>query len=259
MKVDVRDALADHVVEPEERSSAPRATCWAARDPAPGVHQPAQQAGRNVSHGGPVMAGHDEGVAGKHRADVEESDQVGLFENHVGFDLAARYPVEDAVVGFAHGHPSSRDDAWMQNESSVPFTAGPPETVLPPPPEDALQALNQALALPPDRRRDALAAVVAAHPSYLDGWARLAAAARDDVEAYAYARVGYHRGLDALRGAGWRGSGYVRWARENNRGFFRALDALRSAADAIGESTEAERCDIFLHQLDPDWDPAVTR
>ena len=106
----------------------------------------------------------------------------------------------------------------MQNDSSVPFTAGPPETVLPPPPEDALEALNQALALPADRRRDALAAVVAAHPAYLDGWARLADTARDDVEAYAYARVGYHRGLDALRAAGWRGSGYVRWARETNRG-----------------------------------------
>jgi Protein of unknown function (DUF3151) len=147
----------------------------------------------------------------------------------------------------------------MQNESSVPFTAGPPETVLPPPPGDAAAALDRALGLPADRRRDALAAVVAAHPTYLDGWARLAGAARDDVEAYAYARVGYHRGLDALRGAGWRGSGYVRWARETNRGFLRSLDALRRAAGAIGENSEAERCEMFLHQLDPEWDPAVTR
>jgi hypothetical protein len=73
------------------------------------------------------------------------------------------------------------------------------------------------------------------------------------VEAYAYARVGYHRGLDALRGAGWRGSGYVRWAHETNRGFLRALDALRSTADTIGEESEAERCAMFLRQLDPEW------
>jgi Protein of unknown function (DUF3151) len=146
----------------------------------------------------------------------------------------------------------------MESESSVPLTAGPPETILPAPPADAVDALNRARQLPPGDQRDALALVVAAHPTYLDGWARLAAAARDDVEAYAYARVGYHRGLDALRGAGWRGSGYVRWSYETNRGFLRSLDALRLAAAAIGERSEEERCEMFLRQLDPEWDPAVT-
>jgi hypothetical protein len=77
--------------------------------------------------------------------------------------------------------------------------------------------------------------------------------AGDHVESYAYARVGYHRGLDALRAAGWRGSGYVRWEHESNRGFLRSLDALRAAAEAIGETAEAERCEVFLHQLDPAW------
>ncbi len=94
---------------------------------------------------------------------------------------------------------------------------------------------------------------MAAHPAYLDGWARLAGLARDDVEAYAYARVGYHRGLDALRASGWRGSGYVRWEHPTNRGFLRALDALRAAAAAIGEEPEAQRCALFLRQLDPEW------
>ncbi|HEX4978502.1 MAG TPA: DUF3151 family protein, partial [Acidimicrobiales bacterium] len=77
---------------------------------------------------------------------------------------------------------------------------------------------------------------------------------RDTIESYACYRVGYHRGLDALRANGWRGSGYVRWRHETNRGFLRALDGLRRTAEEIGESDEAERCDDFLHQLDPDWD-----
>ena len=98
-----------------------------------------------------------------------------------------------------------------------------------------------------------VAAVAAAYPSYLDAWAHLSTLARDDVEAYAYARVGYHRGLDTLRGAGWRGSGYVRWGHPTNRGFLRALDALRASAAAIGEEPEAERCALFLRQLDPEW------
>jgi hypothetical protein len=143
----------------------------------------------------------------------------------------------------------------MPNDSSVPFTAGPPETVLPPAPTEALAGLDRAMALPIEQRRAAVAQVVAAHPTYLDGWARLSVLARDPVEAYAYARVGYHRGLDTLRGAGWRGSGYVRGIHETNRGFLRAVDALRNAAAAIGESSEAERCSVFLRQLDPEWAP----
>src|SRR5712692_10559808 len=89
--------------------------------------------------------------------------------------------------------------------------SGPPETILPPEPPDAVAALDAALGLTDDVRRDAVAAVVARHPQFLDGWARLGELARDDVEAYACFRVGYHRGLDRLRQSGWRGSGYVRW------------------------------------------------
>jgi hypothetical protein len=126
--------------------------------------------------------------------------------------------------------------------------------VLPPPSAAAADALATALAQPAEIRRDALAGVAAAYPAYLDAWAHLAAVAQDAVEAYAYARVGYHRGLDALRGAGWRGSGYVRWRYPPNRGFLRSLDALRQAAGTIGEGPEEARCDLFLHQLDPDWD-----
>jgi hypothetical protein len=133
-------------------------------------------------------------------------------------------------------------------------TAGPPETVLPLEPDDARAALDDALAAPASERRDKVSAVVARWPRYLDAWARLGELARDRVEAYAAFRVGYHRGLDRLRQAGWRGNGYVRWSHEPNRGFLRSLDGLRGAAAAHGERDEELRCDEFLHQLDPDWD-----
>lgn len=129
------------------------------------------------------------------------------------------------------------------------LSSGLPETVLPDPPTDAVEGLQQA-----GSDRAGVAAVVARHPRLMAGWATLGELATDPVEAYAYFRVGYHRGLDALRGAGWRGSGYVRWRHPSNRGFLRALDGLRAMAERIGEIDEAERCDQFLHQLDPDWD-----
>jgi hypothetical protein len=129
--------------------------------------------------------------------------------------------------------------------------SGPPETVLDAEPADARAALEAALARPEVERRDAVAAVVARFPRFLDGWAQLGALGRDDVEAYACFRVGYHRGLDRLRGSGWRGSGYVRWEHETNRGFLRALQGLQLRAEAIGETDEAERCRLFLAQLDP--------
>jgi hypothetical protein len=131
---------------------------------------------------------------------------------------------------------------------------GLPETVLDPEPAAAIAELADALAAPSASRHDAVAAVVARWPRFLDGWARLGELGRDDVEAYACFRVGYHRGLDRLRQSGWRGSGYVRWRHETNRGFLRALDGLRGAAAAIGETDEEQRCAEFLHQLEPDWD-----
>ncbi len=72
-----------------------------------------------------------------------------------------------------------------------------------------------------------------------------------EVESYAFARVGYHRGLDALRKAGWRGQGPVPWEHEPNRGFLRALYALRRAAGAIGETEEVDRIGQFLRDSDP--------
>lgn len=134
-------------------------------------------------------------------------------------------------------------------------TSGPPETVLDREPADALDGLAQALQLPEPAIRDAVAVVVARHPRFLDGWARLGELGRDDIERYAAFRVGYHRGLDRLRANGWRGSGYVRWQHPENRGFLRALHGLSTTAGRIGEHDEEERCALFLKQLDPTWPP----
>ena len=137
----------------------------------------------------------------------------------------------------------------------VTLSSGLPETILDVEPPEALRALADALGIA-DRsaRRDAVSLVVARYPRMLDAWAQVGRLGRDPIERYAAHRVGYHRGLDRLRASGWRGSGFVRWRSEPNRGFLRALDGLRGAATEIGEADEAERCSTFLHQLDPDWD-----
>jgi hypothetical protein len=138
--------------------------------------------------------------------------------------------------------------------------SGPPETVLDPEPREARDALAAALDLPDaTARRDAIAATLERWPRFLDGWARLGQHGRDVMERYSAHRVGYHRGLDRLRANGWRGSGYVRWVHEENRGFLRALDGLQRAAAEIGEADEAERCALFLRQLDPTWPPSEGR
>ena len=138
----------------------------------------------------------------------------------------------------------------------IDLGSAPPETVLSAAPPSAVERLAAATAAPVEVRRDAVADVVRAFPEWSEAWATLGELARDDVEAYACYRVGYHRGLDALRRAGWRGSGYVRWSHPSNRGFLRCVQGLRATAGAIGEVAEEERCALFLRQLDPDWPPA---
>jgi hypothetical protein len=142
------------------------------------------------------------------------------------------------------------------SDAPISLTHGPPETVLDPEPPSATSGLVAALDASPEDRRSAVAAVVVEHPRFLDGWAQLGRLGRDPIERYAAFRVGYHRGLDRLRQSGWRGSGYVRWEHPTNRGFLRALEGLRSSAEEIGEQDEADRCALFLRQLDPSWPPA---
>jgi hypothetical protein len=139
--------------------------------------------------------------------------------------------------------------------SDINLTSGPPETVLAPEGGVVIEALAAASDLPDDTdRRTAVAAIVAANPKSLLAWATMGDLGRDPVERYAYYRVGYHRGLDRLRAEGWRGSGYVRWVYPSNQPFLRCLDGLRAAATQINERDEAERCALFLRQLDPGWD-----
>ncbi len=98
------------------------------------------------------------------------------------------------------------------------------------------------------------AIVAAAHPSASIAWALLAEDALDDdkaITAYAYARTGYHRGLDQLRRNGWKGFGPVPYFHEPNRGFLRCVAALARAAEAIGEDPEYQRCLDLLDDCDP--------
>ncbi|MFW0787948.1 DUF3151 domain-containing protein [Gordonia sp. CPCC 206044] len=105
------------------------------------------------------------------------------------------------------------------------------------------------------------AAIAAAHPTASVAWAQLAETALTAagepadtgkvIEAYAYARTGYHRGLDQLRRHGWKGFGPVPWNHEPNQGFLRCVGALARAADIIGEEDEHLRCLDLLNDSDP--------
>ena len=125
---------------------------------------------------------------------------------------------------------------------------------------EPLQILEKlAAAAPGQPGRGIVAEVVVQHPTSLNAWAEYGDRARDDLERYMAYRIGYHRGLDALRQNGWRGSGYVRWRNESNRGFLRCLAGLARLASLIGDAGEADRCLTFLAQLDPstNWDELV--
>ena len=123
--------------------------------------------------------------------------------------------------------------------SPVNLLGEPPATLLPDTPEASALIAGGTAAVE----------VAARFPAFSLAWGILAEQALDGerpVEAYAYARTGYHRGLDALRRNGWKGHGPVPWSHEPNRGFLRCLAALARAADAIAETEEANRCWTFL-------------
>lgn len=138
----------------------------------------------------------------------------------------------------------------MPSDAHTLLLATPPSATLLPG-DPAIDALA-------GRGASAFLAVVAAFPQSSLLWALLAEGALSsrsldgDLSAYAFARTGYHRGLDALRRAGWRGKGPIPWAHEPNQGFLRAVWALACAARRIGEQPEYERCVLLLLDADPD-------
>lgn len=136
-------------------------------------------------------------------------------------------------------------------QSSRPISmsvSGPAPLVLPPEPDELLAELERAHTS--SDRLGELRAVVARHPASLSAWAMLGDAEPDLTHRYACYRVGYHRGLDALRANGWRGAGEVRWSEPTNRSFLRNLLGLHLVSAAIGDTSEADRTAQFLYQLD---------
>ena len=97
--------------------------------------------------------------------------------------------------------------------------------------------------------------IVVAYPASSLAWARMAEIARDEgrtIEAYAFARVGYHRGLDLLRRSGWKGHGPIPWSHDANRGFLVCLYELSLASISMGETDEALRTAQFLRDSSPE-------
>ena len=140
---------------------------------------------------------------------------------------------------------SARLNEVMQN-----LLPGPPATLLPAN-ADADKAFAEAAEA---GTVEAYKAVAADYPTYSAAWGALAAeslTANEPITAYAYARTGYHRGLDALRRNGWKGHGPIPWSHVPNQGFLRCLHSLSQAAAQIGEADEAARCAQFLRDSDP--------
>ena len=139
----------------------------------------------------------------------------------------------------------------------IPF--GQPVSVLSDDPGDSAERAAQAQAaleageIDAAACRERLNAIVSAYPASLSAWAALGELALSDdvVAAYAFFRVGYHRGLDRARASGWNGTQQLRWQDEPNRPFLRCLNGLRQASAAIGETAEVTRISHFLRDLDP--------
>ena len=137
----------------------------------------------------------------------------------------------------------------MADRTDTPRSAnllGIPETLLP---DDFVDVEVAEQLVDGDPRE-----IASAHLDSPLAWAILAQDALEDgdeVAAYAYARTGYHRGLDALRRNGWRGQGPVPASHAPNRGFLRALVMLGETSRRLGDEAEHERVQDFLREADP--------
>jgi len=133
--------------------------------------------------------------------------------------------------------------------------SGPPETRLSADSLEVQHLVGQIVSVTGEASRVLAADAVRLAPRSSLVWWACGRSGRDAVERYAAFRVGYHRGLDALRANGWKGSGFVRWSHPGNVGFLRCLLGLQVTAGELGEHDEEERCRLFLLQLDPSGVP----
>ena len=138
--------------------------------------------------------------------------------------------------------------------------AGPAPTYLPEqlhtPAEQALAAGTPAATVAAAAPHASLAGAVLAEDALARADAAHAAGEEPErlshaIAAYAYARTGYHRGLDALRRSGWKGRGPVPWSHGPNQGYLRSVRALAVAADHVGETDEVLRLGELLRDGDP--------
>jgi|TARA_B100000902_G_scaffold26900_1_gene32425 hypothetical protein len=147
---------------------------------------------------------------------------------------------------------------------------GLPETILPAEDSEILDGIEEALSSgSPSETNDPfiisqvinkLLKLVEAYPDSIAIWTQLGVLSPERMKGYAFFRLAYHRGLDALRKNGWRGSGFVRWEHPSNQSFLRALHGLQMLSKEIGDDEEAARCHHFLFQLEPRWEsicPAI--
>ncbi len=140
---------------------------------------------------------------------------------------------------------------------------GLPETILPAEDSEILGGIEEALSSgSPSETNDPfiisqvinkLLKLVEAYPDSIAIWTQLGVLSPERMKGYAFFRLAYHRGLDALRKNGWRGSGFVRWEHPSNQSFLRALHGLQMLSKEIGDDEESARCHHFLLQLEPRW------
>ena len=139
--------------------------------------------------------------------------------------------------------------------SEVAFNKGKiPETRLPSEDPTLEQEMNKVRGNESADKRSTLLILASKNPESIGIWCVLGISSSEMMESYSYFRVAYHRGLDSLRKNGWRGSGFVRWEHESNRYFLFALNQLAEISREIGDHAEAERCNLFLRQLEPSWE-----
>ena len=143
--------------------------------------------------------------------------------------------------------------------SQVSFNKGKiPETILPLEPVYLVDQIREAVRSPLSVTKPDLLITASGNPESIAVWCGLGLVSAELMESYAYFRLAYHRGLDSLRKNGWRGSGFVRWEHDGNRYFLTALNKLAEISLRIDDIVEADRCALFLRQLEPNWDKLQT-